>query len=116
TFPNFVYTDPVNYLTPVGAFASSPSSYGTYDQLGLVQNWTETIGPGGNEFRELIGSSWITPVGGNGLSKDHRPGLDGESPVSGFRVALVPEPSTLALGVVGLLVVGVAIAFRRLGC
>ena len=39
------------FLTPVGAFADSPGPYGTFDQGGLLFQWTETIltsdyGPG----------------------------------------------------------------------
>ena len=35
------YTDPTNYLTPVGAFADSPGPYGTYDMGGDVWQWNE---------------------------------------------------------------------------
>ena len=35
------YTDPTNYLTPVGAFAASPGPYGTYDMGGDVWQWNE---------------------------------------------------------------------------
>ena len=35
------FTDPTNYLTPVGAFASSPGPYGTYDMGGDVWQWNE---------------------------------------------------------------------------
>ena len=38
-----VYTDPVNYLTPVGAFAGSPGPYGTYDMGGDAWQWSETV-------------------------------------------------------------------------
>ena len=30
TYNSPVYTDPVNYLTPVGTFAASPGPYGTF--------------------------------------------------------------------------------------
>jgi formylglycine-generating enzyme required for sulfatase activity len=36
---NYGYTDPVNCLTPVGAFADSPGPYGTYDMGGDVAQW-----------------------------------------------------------------------------
>ena len=35
------YTDPTNYLTPVGAFAASPGPYGTFDMGGDVWQWNE---------------------------------------------------------------------------
>ncbi len=36
------YTDSVNFLTPVGAFADSPGPYGTFDMGGDVSQWNET--------------------------------------------------------------------------
>jgi formylglycine-generating enzyme required for sulfatase activity len=47
------YSDPTNYLTPVGAFAASPGPYGTYDMGGDVWQWTESRG--------LRGGSWYDP-------------------------------------------------------
>jgi formylglycine-generating enzyme required for sulfatase activity len=41
-YPNG-YTDPTNYLTPVGAFASSPGPYATFDQGGNVRQWNEAF-------------------------------------------------------------------------
>ena len=37
------YTDPINYLTPVGAFVLSPGLFGTYDIGGDVWEWNETV-------------------------------------------------------------------------
>ncbi|MBN2579631.1 MAG: SUMF1/EgtB/PvdO family nonheme iron enzyme [Pirellulales bacterium] len=100
------YTDPTNYLTPVGAFASSPSAYGTFDMSGNVFQWTDGIRPLG---RTVLGGSWV----GNSsyyLASTYR--ASAISPTSsggalGFRVACVPEPSAftlLALAALGLLV------------
>ena len=36
------YSDSQNYLTDVGAYTSSPSFYGTFDQGGNVSEWNET--------------------------------------------------------------------------
>jgi hypothetical protein len=41
--PNISPSFGPNLLTPVGAFTSSPSYYGTFDQDGNVTEWTETI-------------------------------------------------------------------------
>ena len=43
-------TDPVNYVTPVGAFAASRGPYGTFDQNGDVWQWIETAD--GSEVRD----------------------------------------------------------------
>ena len=37
----YVCTDPTNFLTPVGVFASSPSPYGTFDMAGDQWQWAE---------------------------------------------------------------------------
>jgi formylglycine-generating enzyme required for sulfatase activity len=52
------YTDPTNYLTPVGYFAGSPGPYGTYDMGGDVFQWTEAIWSPWYNFRELGGGSF----------------------------------------------------------
>ncbi len=36
------YTDPTNFVTPVGAFPWSPGPYGTCDMGGDVFQWSET--------------------------------------------------------------------------
>jgi formylglycine-generating enzyme required for sulfatase activity len=90
------------WRTEVGAFASSPSAYGTFDQGGNVANWNETAfssvsrgGAGGG----FIGS-------GAGLSKfasgDTYPTTEEEA--GGFRVGSlsVPEPRVVLLLLFGI--------------
>jgi formylglycine-generating enzyme required for sulfatase activity len=104
------FTDPTNHLTAVGAFASSPGPYGTFDMGGDVFQWNEAT----------YSASWRGERGGcyyfNGygsvlLQASYR---DGSPPTDeglgvGFRVALVPEPASMALLVLG----GLLIARRR---
>jgi formylglycine-generating enzyme required for sulfatase activity len=98
------YTDPVHYLTDVGAFTASPSAYGTFDQGGNVWQWTENVV--GNIYHDLRGGSFADY--GSYMRADY---LCGPTPPNvysyiGFRVSEVPEPGTLAIlaiGAVGLL-------------
>jgi formylglycine-generating enzyme required for sulfatase activity len=87
--------DPERPLTDVGAYVLSASPYGTFDQGGNVWEWNEAAV--GATFARIRGGAWYSTV-------NH---LDSSTPTvsvpyvdhysSGFRVALVPEPSTLGL-------------------
>jgi sulfatase modifying factor 1 len=85
-----------NYLTDVGAYSSATSPYGTFDQGGNVWEWNEAVIS--SSFRGLRGGSF------NGLDyflhADGRYFVNptGGSIIVGFRVATVPEPSTVLLG------------------
>ena len=86
-----------NYLTDVGAYSSSPSFYGTFDQGGNVYEWNEARING--YARGLRGGSW------DGFAEflaktELYNGYPTDSDASfGFRVATIPEPqmSILAL-------------------
>jgi len=88
-------SDLVNALTPVGAFADSPGRYGTYDMGGDVWQWNET--PYNNLGRAQRGGSYASADGA--LIADTYniaiPALT--DPNVGFRVAYVPEPSSVAM-------------------
>jgi len=93
------YTDPTNYLTPVGYFQGSPGPYGTYDMGGDVQQWTET--PLDDSARMLRGGSFEHDVSDLSASSRGNSYPPMEYNVLGFRVASVPEPSGVAMLFVG---------------
>jgi formylglycine-generating enzyme required for sulfatase activity len=89
--------------------AGGLSAYGTMAQGGNVFEWVETAQDGSNnitdENRESRGGRWNNTNGSLSASTRVNLGLapSGEnSPYIGFRVASVPEPSTLSLLAVGL--------------
>jgi formylglycine-generating enzyme len=96
TFPNGC-TDPVAGLTIVGSFKASPGPYGTYDQGGNVYQWNEDII--GSNYRGLRGGTFAYPSTPNLASTNPDIGFYPTyvTNVYGFRVASVPEPSTLVL-------------------
>lgn len=102
------FVDGTNYLTPVGAYSSSPSPFGTFDQGGNVAEWTERIRPGG--FRRTRGGSWDNLVTNLGAPAKGLTEPDTEADFLGFRVAAVPEPAGAAAAAV--LALG-ALAARR---
>jgi formylglycine-generating enzyme required for sulfatase activity len=87
-------------LTTVGSAGPlSTSHYGTFDQVGNVWEWTQT----GDDFAQILsGGEWNSSdawqLGDVGIG-----GRAGDSLSVGFRVATVPEPSTFALGILGLM-------------
>ncbi len=96
------YGNAVGNLTDVGAYGSSASPYGTFDQGGNIVELTESLvseifrnhrGTAYNNSASLMLSSsafGVIPPSGSNF-------------VHGFRVAFVPEPSTLALAAFGFL-------------
>jgi formylglycine-generating enzyme required for sulfatase activity len=114
---NHTYTDPTNYLTPVGAFAASPGPYGTFDQGGDVFQWNETAV--GSSSRGLRGGNWgSTYCDSSVLASSFRYYYPPEASASyedisiGFRVASVPEPGSISLVLAGAISV-LAYAWRK---
>jgi formylglycine-generating enzyme required for sulfatase activity len=92
------FTNTKNYLTDVGAYASSQSYYGTFDQGGNLWEW--------NEAQISISGRGVRGGGFNGDESFLRASSrSGYNPASGsidfqlgFRVATItPEPSTILL-------------------
>ena len=101
------YTDPTNYLTPVGDFVLSPGPYGTYDMAGDVYEWNETAYPGSDPIKSLRGGSW-----GQWSSMMESGNIEGYNPLTtsdtvGFRVASVAEPGSVALLFAGTVAFGI---------
>lgn len=80
------------YLTPVGAYGTSPSVYGTFDQGGNVEEWLETRFGSQRYYR---GGSWLDD-GNNGgnLRAEVRlsDGANNKFIDRGFRIAAAVEP------------------------
>ncbi|MFZ1936535.1 MAG: SUMF1/EgtB/PvdO family nonheme iron enzyme [Thermoguttaceae bacterium] len=105
------YSDRTNYLTPVGTFSASPGPYGTYDMGGDVWQWNETAVE--NSSRGLRGGSLVN--GWGSLASSYRSYYNFptyEDWGVGFRVASVPEPSSISLVIAGGLCL-LAYAWRR---
>jgi formylglycine-generating enzyme required for sulfatase activity len=90
---NYIFSQ--NYLTDVGAYTASASPYGAFDMGGNVNQWNEALING--VARGGRGGSWYGLP--NLLKSSTRPPITptDEDYDVGFRVALVPEPSTLVL-------------------
>jgi sulfatase modifying factor 1 len=87
-----------NYLTDVGAYITSKSYYGTFDQGGNASEWVETqFKYNGFSFPTQRGGSWGGPIEyvSKPGSRHDVPSM--ETSILGFRVALIPEPTTATL-------------------
>jgi formylglycine-generating enzyme required for sulfatase activity len=105
------YSSSQNYLTDAAAYTSSTSPYGTFDQAGNVYEWNEALISGSS--RGWRGGSWSSNSGGLLASIRFNLVPSSETSYLGFRVATVPEPSTLALAACAALGLGFANRRRR---
>ena len=91
------YNNSVGSSTNVGTYSSDPSSYGTNDQGGNVYEWNDAVISGSSRGRR--GGAWDSSFGDIGLRSSFRyyVGPTSENVLIGFRVASVPEPTSLLL-------------------
>jgi formylglycine-generating enzyme len=88
------------YRTEAGEFENSASPYGTFDQAGNVREWTETEAAG--TCRVKRGGSWgWRDVYMRASTREFYVPMEADADI-GFRLALVPEPSSVALIFIGL--------------
>ena len=87
------------HVTPVGGYTQSTTFYGTFDQNGNVNEWTDTLIDNGNYTQRVVeGGSWIKFSGSLAASFRSEPDTpDTETIDVGFRLALVPEPASALL-------------------
>lgn len=94
------------YTTEVGEFENSESAYGTFDQAGNVGEWTETLQDPAYVARVFRGGSFKNTEGYLHASTRLGNSPTITSPYIGFRVVMVPEPSSIIAllgGLAGLL-------------
>jgi formylglycine-generating enzyme required for sulfatase activity len=94
------YNAAVGNLTDVGAYSNTTSPYGAFDMGGNAWQWNETLIILGSAQRGARGGPFDSSAV-NLLSSDRdivTPTAEGAD--FGFRVAMIPEPSTAVLAVV----------------
>jgi formylglycine-generating enzyme required for sulfatase activity len=100
--------------TDVGAYVHSPSTNGSFDQAGNLNEWTEGVNETlGISTRVLRGGS--SHRGANDLKSTSRPPANPNSQLFngvGFRVTAVPEPGAGRIVALGL-VLGLSLRRRR---
>lgn len=84
------------YRTVGGAHENSESPYGTFDQGGNIDEWTQESGRRGGSFLSYGPTGELHAAGDYGREPTNL------SRTIGFRVAMVPEPATMSLLCLGV--------------
>jgi len=111
-----IFSSSQNYLTDVGAFSSSVSAYGTFDQSGNVAEWTDLTGAAGSSRPQRGGGFGYDALGLSSYGNSSVPLTSYAQDFIGFRLAspgAVPEPSTWVMGLAGIAYGGFSLRRRR---
>ena len=96
------YNNGAGTITSVGAYSGTTSPYGAFDMGGNIWQWTDTTTDGGFS-RGIRGGTASSPAT-DLLARTRDTDLASLQPEGmGFRVAEIPEPSTLALAAFGFI-------------
>lgn len=87
-----------NYLTDVGAYSSSASYYGTYDQGGNLFEWND--GVVSDSLRVLRGANWSSGANSMQSSQRYSHAPTSEFKEGGFRLASVADSNALKTNVI----------------
>jgi len=90
------YDFSVGSSTDVGIYSGNASSYGTYDQGGNVWEWNDAVLNGG-VLRGLRGGAWASDDSHLLSSNGYSGGPEADYLLIGFRVASIPEPTSMLL-------------------
>jgi hypothetical protein len=90
------YDFSVGSSTDVGIYSGNASSYGTYDQGGNVWEWNDAVLNGGM-LRGLRGGAWASDDSHLLSSNGYSGGPEADYLLIGFRVASIPEPTSMLL-------------------
>jgi formylglycine-generating enzyme required for sulfatase activity len=109
-----IFDNGFNYLSNVGAYGSTVSPNGTFDQAGNVWEWNETIADP-PAYRVKRGGDWNDQDAYlfAGLGVTGNPGTPGEDYETGFRIASVPEPGADLLAATAALLLAARRGWRR---
>ena len=92
------FNNAVGNLTDVGAYTGTTSPYGVFDMGGDVWQWNDANGGGvaGSRGGSFADTSYDlqSDVGSGSVPQYY-------TPETGFRLMMVPEPSSMLLAVVG---------------
>jgi len=97
-------------FTDVGAYSGTASPYGAFDMAGDTWQWTETLN---GVARVQRGASWVDSPSQTASSYYYVIPPQSDAGNNGFRLAMIPEPSTLVLAALGFGALAAFAARRR---